>query len=575
MQKDKIQELFSFDPKGIWIAERIWEPRLPRILSKAGVDFTIIDDSHFKLVGKDPEQLNGFYVTEEQGDKLFIFPSSEKFRHYIPFRSAQETIDYLKSKDIQNEVAITYADDGENFGLWPGTHKWVYREKWLEDFFCRLEENGSWINFVTFGEYISAYKPTDRVYLSCASYQEMMQWSEGFYRNFLLKYPETNNMHKKMLYVSNKINKLDLEISKKRNKSDNLDFKANEIFKARQELYKSQANDAYWHGLFGGVYLNHLRSAVYKHLIEAEKIIDDSFYQDSYVKSERIDFDCDGREEIIINTKNQNLIFRPSEGGTMSYWAFKPRSLNLINTLSRRYESYHQELRTSSNNNSHSSNSVIEPQSIHSVAKVKEFKFNLGELLIYDRYPRYCLLDHFLKSRTSLSDFVSNRFNEAGNFINKFYNSEINQKKKNIEVRLSIIGEIEGCSAKLVKKIKIKDKGLLLNYKLENLQSNKKLSSIFGVEFNLSIYEPSLNEQGEIKDIKNFQIHDIWNRLKISYNFSHNINIWHFPVETVSKSESGIERTYQQLCLLIWSDLEIGPNETWTNSIEINIDSKE
>ena len=39
---------------------------------------------------------------------------------------------------------------------------------------------------------------------------------------------------------------------------------------ARRELYRAQCNCCYWHGLFGGLYLNYLRDAVYRHLIEAE-----------------------------------------------------------------------------------------------------------------------------------------------------------------------------------------------------------------------------------------------------------------------------------------------------------------
>jgi len=374
------------------------------------------------------------------------------------------------------------------------------------------------------------------------------------------------------LYISNKINDLDLEISKEKNRSRNSEFKTKEISKARQELYKGQANDAYWHGVFGGLYLNHLRSAVYSHLIEAEKIIDDVIHKGTYAKTESIDFDCDGKDEIVVNTKSQDLILRPFEGGTMSYWAFKPKSLNLINTLSRRYEPYHQKLKTSLDNH-HSSNFDSQPQSIHALVKVKEP--GLEKLLFYDRHSRYCLLDHFLKSQTSASDFLSNKFIENGNFINKSYNADIHQKKTCVEAYLSRIGEVDGYSVKLSKKIRVKDKGLVLDYKLENLQPTKKLSTLFGVEFNLSVYESSLSEQGELKDIRNFQIHDIWNRLNINYNLSHNMNIWHFPIETISESESGIERTYQQLCLLIWSDLEIEANKTWANSIEIKIDSRE
>jgi alpha-amylase len=41
---------------------------------------------------------------------------------------------------------------------------------------------------------------------------------------------------------------------------------------ARRELYRGQCNCSYWHGVFGGLYLGHLRFAVYKHLLAAERL---------------------------------------------------------------------------------------------------------------------------------------------------------------------------------------------------------------------------------------------------------------------------------------------------------------
>jgi hypothetical protein len=39
-------------------------------------------------------------------------------------------------------------------------------------------------------------------------------------------------------------------------------------------LYRAQANDAYWHGLFGGLYLPHLRREVYCNLLKLEAALD-------------------------------------------------------------------------------------------------------------------------------------------------------------------------------------------------------------------------------------------------------------------------------------------------------------
>ena len=37
--------------RGIWLTERIWEPGLPVLLREAGIEYTIVDESHFRLAG--------------------------------------------------------------------------------------------------------------------------------------------------------------------------------------------------------------------------------------------------------------------------------------------------------------------------------------------------------------------------------------------------------------------------------------------------------------------------------------------------------------------------------------------
>ena len=70
-------------------------------------------------------------------------------------------------------------------------------------------------------------------------------------------------MHKKMLAVS------DLYDDVSRMK----DLNAIDLENARDYLYAGQCNCPYWHGVFGGLYLPHLRWAVYKKLIKAEKLL--------------------------------------------------------------------------------------------------------------------------------------------------------------------------------------------------------------------------------------------------------------------------------------------------------------
>ena len=44
--------------------------------------------------------------------------------------------------------------------------------------------------------------------------------------------------------------------------------------RALDHLYQGQSNDCYWHGLFGGIYIAHMRMATLSHLIAAEDLAD-------------------------------------------------------------------------------------------------------------------------------------------------------------------------------------------------------------------------------------------------------------------------------------------------------------
>jgi len=62
--------------------------------------------------------LQGYYLTEDQGYQLFVFPIDKKLRYLIPWHSPEEVLNYLKSFSSEcGDVYILYADDGEKFGL--------------------------------------------------------------------------------------------------------------------------------------------------------------------------------------------------------------------------------------------------------------------------------------------------------------------------------------------------------------------------------------------------------------------------------------------------------------------------
>jgi alpha-amylase len=600
---DFLKEEFDATPEGMWLAERIWEPHLPKPISQTGVQYTIVDDSHFKYSGLTEKELLGYYLTEEEGYPLALFSSSKFLRYSIPFKEPEETIRYLKkiaSEDGEN--LIVYGDDGEKFGVWPKTYEHCFKDRWVERFLGEIERNADWIEMIHLKDALKTLPPRGRVYLPAASYHEMMQWAlppfafseyedfeqllkeqnlsdrfgifvrGGFWRNFLAKYPESNNMHKKMLLVSQRISEIEEQARKSKTK----------LAKARDFLWKGQCNCPYWHGVFGGLYLPHLRSAVYENLIQAEKLTDELTHTTkTWVDHQVLDFDKDGRDELLVHTPIFGLYFSPCSGGSLFELDLKPKNINVLDTLSRREEGYHKKLLERQPVQQADQNEP--PASIHDLVLTKEE--GLEKFLTYDWYRRGSLIDHFLGEQTTLEEFSSCRYPEQGDFVNQPYRHKTEKGRAGFALTLYRDGFVwvgdKRAPLTVAKKILLKPNRpeLDISYLLINNHPGR-VNLWFGIEFGYAI--PGVEDEGTfcyVKDgeIKAKELAMIGNaarcqefgvkegRLNMDSNFKldRQAQLWRFPIYTVSLSEEGFEKVQQSLVLFPSWKLSLEPQERW------------
>jgi alpha-amylase len=620
---DFIREKIGYDARGMWLAERIWEPHLPRFIVASGIDHVVVDDFHFKMAGLRDDDLDGYFLTEEQGDLVRIFPGSERLRYLIPFHRPEETIEFLAAlKSPERGRLAAMADDGEKFGVWPGTHHSVYEEGWLERFFTLLEESADWLETTTFSEYIRKEPARGRIYLPTASYMEMGEWTlpanvmgeycdtlsllkgmpecgkirpfikGGIWRNFLAKYSESNHMHKRMLAVSRKVHEALDTAARGRRPADGSQM--------LDELYQSQCNDAYWHGVFGGLYLPHLRTAVYEHLIRAEYLADSVLKgapeagggrregkspqrkQPSWIEIEQGDFDRDGSEEFMVNSELLNVYVDPAEGGRITELDWKPRFFNLTNTLTRRREGYHDKVALAGKDTSGTT------KTIHERVVVKEE--GLENHLLYDWYARGSLLDHFLETGADLAGFMRSQYPEAGDFVLGAYSARMRERKEGVSLVLEREGVAAGRRCRVRKTLSL-ERGspeLAIRYEIAN-QDAEELNAAFGSEFNFSLlagdahdryYEipghrldrRNLASAGEAGNVDSVSLVDEWLKLKVSLAFSLPAVLWRAPVETVSQSEAGFERVYQSSMVMPLWRISLGPEKTWETEIRLRIE---
>ncbi len=600
MMNSFIRTRFKQNPKGIWLTERVWDPSLPLLLSKLGIKYTTVDDTHFYYAGLDEKDIRGYFITERAGNPLNIFPIQKKLRYAIPFKEPGQVIDILKYyKDAANFDSVTYADDGEKFGLWPGTYDWVFKNGWLERFFTELEKHTGWLNITTQGEYLSSHEPAGRIYIPSASYEELLEWAlpvdiierfknfealldtsgfkeyykpfvrGGFWDNFLVKYPESNWMHKRMLYVStmllNTENRIGIPLDD-----------------ARHELFKSQSNCTYWHGLFGGVYLNYLRHAVYEHLLKAEEIIDAHKPQSHGVSCASQDIDLDGMPEIVLKNKHLSLYIAPSKGGAILEIDLRDHHFNITNVMTRRREAYHKLIME----NHASPASVNTPVTIHDIVNAKEA--GLDQKLIYDWHPRYSFVEHFLPSNVlELDRMYRNQYIDLGDFTLEHHTLV---RYEGNTVLLSRDGHIlynsSRLSLRMEKNYRLLEKRIETGYRLTNT-SKQPFSMAMLVELNLSllgtdgqrslvIHSSDKHETKGMSDfitsgtIDSFELIDTWQKLGIKVITPSIASFFAYPVETVSASENGFERTYQGTCFMLVYGLNLAPGESKGISIPVD-----
>ena len=414
--------------RGLWCPERVWEQEFTRDLADAGIDYTILDDFHFKAAGMTDAQLSGHLLTEDEGRLVSVFPGSERLRYPIPFAAPEQTIEHLAKMAEEHPDAIAvFGDDGEKFGTWPETKKHVYDDGWLRRFFDALVANQEWIHVTTPAEAIDHVPPIGKIYLPDCSYREMTEWAlpteqlveyerlahemhddprwpalrrfvrGGFWRNFKVKYPEANEMYARMMSVSRRLQEA---VESARRRSGKL------LEQARTELYRGQCNCGYWHGAFGGIYLPHLRNAVYHHLIAADNLLDRvAGKPETWIEAVAEDFDFDARQEVRLANNRLIAMVAPSRGGQMTGLDVRSICHNLLATLTRQPEAYHRKVLAGA----HQDDGQV--ASIHDRVVFKQP--NLDQRLQYDDHPRKSLLDLFYDADATLEAVAAGRRRSA------------------------------------------------------------------------------------------------------------------------------------------------------------------
>ena len=408
--REHLRARFGVDATGLWLTERVWEPNLPEDLVTAGIRFALVDDRHFRVAGFPRERLHSHFRTEAGGQQLSLFPISEQLRYLVPFRPPEELAGHLRALRTAGHALAVLGDDGEKFGGWPGTREWVYEKGWIDRFLTTMRElrDSGEVVFSRFDDALANTASGGLAYLPSASYREMEGWSlpteparallrlerdwdgdriEGVegallrgshWRNFFVKYPEANRLHKAVTWIS--------ALARERGDPPTV----------RRAIGRAQCNDAYWHGVFGGLYLPFLRYPLWQSLARAEA----ELRAGEGLMVERIDFDADGHDELWVHSAECSIVVAPSRGGAVEMLLDLVTCENAVDVLTRYREAYHEPLEPAHDKAAHEVGDGGAP-SIHAL------EGQLTELPPTDQDARALFVDRIVAAEATLADCVA------------------------------------------------------------------------------------------------------------------------------------------------------------------------
>lgn len=599
--------------RGMWMPERVWEQSMASDLAAAGIGYTILDDFHFKNAGLTQEQLHGYYVTEDDAQVINVLPGSEPLRYLLPFQPAGATIDYLRGvAEHFPGAVVVFGDDGEKFGTWPGTKEHVYDRGWLVQFFDALEANSDWLKITTPTEAIDSIPPLGKLYIPEGSYREMTEWAlpaakinefddahqrleaegkweqikpfvrGGYWRNFKVKYPETDVMYARMQMVSRR-----LQESLEAGSAGEL------IDQARLELYRGQCNCSYWHGAFGGVYLPHLRNAVYQHLIAADNLLDKidnrSWQTDAepWVALDAGDYNLDGRLEARLANNRLTALVAPIEGGQIYELDVNSICHNLQATLTRRPEAYHRKVLGGP------SEAGSEVASIHEQVIFKQE--GLDQRLGYDTWIRNSLVDHFYSAGVAPHEVAAGSATEQGDFVQGLYEAKLRRSDRRVQLQLTREGKVADRPIRITKGLTLNAAEAVLEiaYLLEEVPTGDGFGPDgihFAPELNFAGLPSGaedrffrdgqgnplgqLETQLDLHETTHLGLVDGWLGIDVGLEFDRPTSLWTYPVETVSQSEGGFELVHQSVAVLPHWHLVPDVNGCWSVTIRLAIDTQ-
>jgi len=551
------KDRYGIEPQGLSLAPGVWDPSLASSFNRAGIRYTILNHERFMQAGVNEGKLFGHYVTEHEGKVLAIFPNNPTALRLMPYGSLDELFSFYRRLANRGEsLTLTVSDHAERWGVWRNSHEKViasgYFSQWLE----RLRVSSDWLRTTKVSEHLDRFSSKGKLYPPAGVNWEMGAWSlaaetrnaffkarsnlearhdasqflpffqAGSFAGFRMRYAEGNQMYGKSLLLD--------------------EMRAEAGGESEEEvqklLWKAQCNTAYWYATSGGIYLSHLREAVWSNLTQAEEKLRQK--QKGW-EIRRFDLNSDGVMDVVAAHPKVSICLDLHYGGACVEFSLLNKHLNIGNTLTRRTE-------------------ALSDAQLDANSRVG-WGLENAKPEIEDWYRRHLFQDHFIARGATVADLEALKFVELGDFINQPFGL---MESRATATTAKIVLEREGGIYRNGQKQEVTlrrtlnwSKGasqLAVTYEIIN-RSVLPLEAMFATELNLMVSSDLLDaDQFEIggqqrpmteafqeSQVPELQLNSPSKNVSIRFIPGQAAEFWTFPLLSRHKSEGEVQTLRQ------------------------------
>ena len=189
----------------------------------------------------------------------------------------------------------------------------------------------------------------------------------------------------------------------------------------------------------------------------------------------------------------------------------------------------------------------------------------LDERLQYDVQLRNSLVDHFWDDDVSAESLMGSQAMERGDFASGEYAAKIRRNPNRIQVMLVREGNAWGVPLKITKGVTqtAGSSQIEIAYLIEGLPQDRDLH--FGVDFNFAGIPDRQDDRYfsngdgdklgpmetllDLTQTDQLNLTDAWLGLDVVLSFEQPTDVFAYPVQSVSQSESGFEAVHQAVCV--------------------------